>query len=191
MAGSPRTKPSPSNGGRARSTISRRPAARPCAGDLTHNEPIDFPSIEELREQGHTDYLALVQRFAGDGVIGEMDCVSSSWSTDAPGGFRTGRSSSCERLVARPCARHQVRLARPHRGHPGRDLSRPRRRAPGAGRTHRAWSRRPDRHGAVVLRPAWLHARSPTPPHRSRSSRCSTTMPKRSSPPSTTPAATC
>ena len=124
---------------------------------LTHNEPIDFPSIEELREQGHTDYLALVQRFAGDGVIGEMDCVSSSWSTDAPGGFQDWQVEQLRAARPGPCARHQMRLARPHRGHTGRDLSRPRRRAPGAGRTHRARSRRPDRHGAVVLRPARLH----------------------------------
>ena len=66
---------------------------------LTHNEPIDFPSIEELREEGHTDYVALVQRFAGDGVIGEMDCVSSSWSTDAPGGFEDWQVAQLERLV--------------------------------------------------------------------------------------------
>jgi adenylate cyclase len=66
---------------------------------LTHNEPIDFPSIEDLREEGHTDYVALVQRFAGDGVIGEMDCVSSSWSTDAPGGFQDWQVAQLERLV--------------------------------------------------------------------------------------------
>ena len=34
-----------------------------------------------------TDYLALVHRFAAEGVIGEMDCVYSSWATDAPEGF--------------------------------------------------------------------------------------------------------
>ena len=43
--------------------------------------------------------IALVQRFAGDGVIGEMDCVSSSWSTDAPGGFQDWQVEQLERLV--------------------------------------------------------------------------------------------
>ena len=54
---------------------------------LARGDPADFPILEKLRAQGQTDYLALVHRFAADGVIGEMDCVCSSWSTDAPAGF--------------------------------------------------------------------------------------------------------
>jgi adenylate cyclase len=38
-----------------------------------------------------TDYLAMITRFAADGVIGEMDCVYSSWTTDHPGGFDDGQ----------------------------------------------------------------------------------------------------
>jgi adenylate cyclase len=34
-----------------------------------------------------SDYLALINRFAAHGVIGEMDCVYSSWATDDPHGF--------------------------------------------------------------------------------------------------------
>ena len=33
--------------------------------------------------------LALIHRFAGDGVFGEMDCVYSYWATRRPGGFAT------------------------------------------------------------------------------------------------------
>ena len=49
--------------------------------------PADFPTVTELRDEGMSDYLAMVHRFAADGVIGEMDCVYSSWATDAPDGF--------------------------------------------------------------------------------------------------------
>jgi adenylate cyclase len=49
--------------------------------------PADFPQIAQAREEGATDFLALVHRFADEGVIGEMDCVYSSWSSDAADGF--------------------------------------------------------------------------------------------------------
>ena len=61
--------------------------------------PCDFPSVEELKDAGHTDYLALMQRFGGEGVIGEMDSVSSAWSTDAPGGFTVAQIKTLKRLV--------------------------------------------------------------------------------------------
>ena len=58
---------------------------------LARGDPADFAILDELRAQGQTDYLALVHRFSGDGVIGEMDCICSSWSTDAPSGFADGQ----------------------------------------------------------------------------------------------------
>jgi adenylate cyclase len=36
-------------------------------------DPADFAELDELKEQGHTDYVALVQRFPSEAVIGEMD----------------------------------------------------------------------------------------------------------------------
>src|SRR5947208_6133673 len=47
----------------------------------------EFPAIAALQDEGMTDYLALINRFAAHGVIGEMDCVYSSWATDHPHGF--------------------------------------------------------------------------------------------------------
>jgi adenylate cyclase len=47
----------------------------------------EFTHLAEAREKGITDYLALVNRFAAEGVIGDMDCVYSSWSSDGPQGF--------------------------------------------------------------------------------------------------------
>jgi adenylate cyclase len=67
---------------------------------LARDDPAEFPVLEELRAQGQTDYLALVHRFAADGVIGEMDCVCSSWTTDAPSGFADGQAEALtEELV--------------------------------------------------------------------------------------------
>lgn len=50
-------------------------------------EPADFSIIQDMKDQGHTDYMVFVYRFANDATIGEMDCVYSGWSTRCPGGF--------------------------------------------------------------------------------------------------------
>ena len=42
---------------------------------LVAGDPADFLTVEQARDEGMTDYLALVHRFAAQGVIGEMDCV--------------------------------------------------------------------------------------------------------------------
>jgi adenylate cyclase len=67
--------------------------------NLARGDPADFPMIEELHAQGQTDYLALVHRFAADGVIGEMDCLYSSWTGDAPDGFTDTQVAALARLV--------------------------------------------------------------------------------------------
>src|SRR5437660_6565616 len=54
---------------------------------LVAGEPAEFPAIAALQDEGMTDYLALITRFAAHGVIGEMDCVYSSWATDSAQGF--------------------------------------------------------------------------------------------------------
>jgi adenylate cyclase len=64
---------------------------------LARGDPADFPVLEELRSEGLTDYLALVHRFAPDRAVGEMDCVCSSWSTDAPAGFADGQVEALTR----------------------------------------------------------------------------------------------
>src|SRR5262249_13632101 len=50
-------------------------------------DPIDFVTLADLQREGHTDYVAFINRFAAEGVIGEMDCVYSSWTTTGPDGF--------------------------------------------------------------------------------------------------------
>jgi adenylate cyclase len=54
---------------------------------LDSNEPAPFTVFDDLRAEGQTDYLALVQRFEKETVMGEMDCFLSRWTTDRVGGF--------------------------------------------------------------------------------------------------------
>ena len=66
---------------------------------LAAGEPADFPTIAQARDEGMTDYLALVHRFADAGVIGEMDCIYSRWATDAAHGFDEAAAAALERLA--------------------------------------------------------------------------------------------
>src|SRR5262245_12788827 len=54
---------------------------------LTAANEAEFSIFPDLRAAGLTDYPAMINRFAADGVIGNMDCVYSSWVTDAREGF--------------------------------------------------------------------------------------------------------
>jgi adenylate cyclase len=58
----------------------------------------EFPSIAELAPDA-SDYIAMVHRFKAQGIIGEMDCVYSSWATDRAEGFGSGDIADLERLV--------------------------------------------------------------------------------------------
>jgi adenylate cyclase len=59
----------------------------------------EFAIFPELRAAAITDYVAIVNRFAAEGVIGEMDCVYSSWMTDRAGGFDDGDIAALQRLM--------------------------------------------------------------------------------------------
>ena len=65
---------------------------------LAAGDPVDFLSFKQARDEGMTDYLALIHRFATEGVIGEMDCVYSSWATDATDGFDDADVHALQRL---------------------------------------------------------------------------------------------
>ena len=66
---------------------------------LTAETEAEFPSMAELREAKFTDYVAIINRFAEDGVIGEMDCVYSYWTTDRPEGFTDDEIGALKRLT--------------------------------------------------------------------------------------------
>jgi len=59
----------------------------------------EFAIFPELRAAAITEYVAIVNRFAADGVIGEMDCVYSSWMTDRASGFGDGDIAALQRLM--------------------------------------------------------------------------------------------
>jgi len=59
----------------------------------------EFAWLSDLYAEGVTDYVAIISRFAADGVIGEMDGVYSSWATRAPAGFSDDQIAALERLV--------------------------------------------------------------------------------------------
>jgi adenylate cyclase len=66
---------------------------------LEKGETAGFAAIEEHVQEGQTDYLAMVQRFGREAVIGEMDCFLSRWLTKRPGGFSDGDLAALRRLV--------------------------------------------------------------------------------------------
>jgi adenylate cyclase len=66
---------------------------------LTVATEAEFPIFSELRAEGITDYIAVANRFTAEGIIGEMDCVYSSWATDAPQGFNDAEVVDLGRLM--------------------------------------------------------------------------------------------
>ncbi|MEA2625408.1 MAG: adenylate cyclase [Candidatus Binatota bacterium] len=62
-------------------------------------DPTDFLHLDTMSAEGETDYVALVHRFASAGVIGEMDCFYSSWTTMGPDGFGDTDLAVLRRLV--------------------------------------------------------------------------------------------
>jgi adenylate cyclase len=59
----------------------------------------EFPIFSDLRAEGITEYVAITNRFAAEGIIGDMDCVYSSWATDAAQGFRDSDVANLCRLM--------------------------------------------------------------------------------------------
>ena len=66
---------------------------------LTPEAEAEFPILADLRAAGITEYVAMTNRFAAEGIIGDMDCVYSSWATDTPGGFQDVDVANLSRLV--------------------------------------------------------------------------------------------
>lgn len=80
---------------------------------LDRCDPLEFGILEDYRKEGLTEYLAYVHRFDEGHVIGKMDCVYSSWSTDAPGGFTDGQFEAiCSAAQALALAVKSASLAR-------------------------------------------------------------------------------
>ena len=59
----------------------------------------EFSVLPEWRAEGMTDYVAIITRFAAEGVIGEMDGVYSAWATRGPEGFTDEQIAALKRIV--------------------------------------------------------------------------------------------
>jgi len=66
---------------------------------LTDSTNFEFPILSDLYTTGITDYIAVANRFAAEAIIGHMDCVYSSWATDAPDGFRDTHVDALSQLM--------------------------------------------------------------------------------------------
>jgi len=66
---------------------------------LTAENENEFSIFPEFRADGITDYIAMASRFAGDEIIGDMDCVYSSWATDAAEGFSDEQVAELRRFM--------------------------------------------------------------------------------------------
>jgi adenylate cyclase len=60
---------------------------------------LEFPMFADLRAAAITDFVAIINRFAADGAIGEMDCIYSSWMTERSDGFTDEEIVSLKRLA--------------------------------------------------------------------------------------------
>ena len=61
--------------------------------------PAEFVHVDTLKQEGATDYVAFSQRFASEGVIGEMDCIYTSWTSREADGFRDVDVDALRRLM--------------------------------------------------------------------------------------------
>src|SRR5262245_6629357 len=59
----------------------------------------EFNMLADIRIAGFTDYVAIINRFAAAGSIGDMDCVYSSWATREPGGFQDDHIAALRRIA--------------------------------------------------------------------------------------------
>ena len=59
----------------------------------------EFSWLSDLLAARMTDYVAIISRFAAEGVIGDMDGVYSSWATRAPDGFSDGQIAALQRIA--------------------------------------------------------------------------------------------
>src|SRR6266571_3812685 len=59
----------------------------------------EFPVLSDFLAAGMTEYVAIINRFAPEGIIGEMDCVYSSWVTARADGFADAHIAALTRVV--------------------------------------------------------------------------------------------
>ncbi len=78
--------------------------------ELAGDTPIEFPLLEEFRQQGASDYLAQRIWFGEDGERGQETGVIASWTTAHPDGFSPRHLKVLRRLMPRLALALQARL---------------------------------------------------------------------------------
>jgi adenylate cyclase len=66
---------------------------------VTAESEAEFPMLRDYQAAGMTEYVAIISRFAPEGIIGEMDCVYSSWVTARADGFADAHIAALTRVV--------------------------------------------------------------------------------------------
>jgi adenylate cyclase len=66
---------------------------------VTKESGAEFPFLGDLYAAGNTDYFAVIDRFGADDILGAMDCVYSSWVSNAPQGFSDDDIAALRRLT--------------------------------------------------------------------------------------------
>jgi adenylate cyclase len=65
---------------------------------LTPESIAEYSNLEASFAAGNTDYLGIMNKFAAEGTVGDMDCVYSGWETDRPEGFTEAEVTALRRL---------------------------------------------------------------------------------------------
>ncbi|HYC16159.1 MAG TPA: adenylate/guanylate cyclase domain-containing protein [Pseudolabrys sp.] len=66
---------------------------------ITPESQREFPVLRDYIAEGMTDYVAIINRFAPEGIIGEMDCIYSSWVSARAEGFTDAHIAALTRVV--------------------------------------------------------------------------------------------
>jgi adenylate cyclase len=66
---------------------------------LTPEVLTQFTGLADYHAAGITEYVVMINRFAAEGVIGDMDAVYSAWMTDAADGFSDSDVADLQRLT--------------------------------------------------------------------------------------------
>src|SRR6478736_5957119 len=65
---------------------------------LTPESVAQYSNLESSLAAGNTDYLGIMNKFAAEGTVGDMDCVYSGWETDRLEGFSEEEVLALRRL---------------------------------------------------------------------------------------------
>jgi len=78
---------------------------------LKGDEPLPFPVLEEFRQEGGTDYLAILNRFGRDGAPDDRTGLISSWVSSEPDGFSDDQIAALHYLMPKLAIAVQARIS--------------------------------------------------------------------------------